>query len=187
MHVAASLLCPPYSTLHHRSAGRPVLCAQLQTYIYQFKQNMDKVYAINQNPNITYWASGNQFSHLSFAEFRTAYLMNSTFSRGGKTATATSTSSSGRRSLLAADVNWVTAGYVPPVRNQASCGTLPLHISLFIAALGHRAYNNLQPPRVNPSSPHKTTFDSSPTCNFLNYSSHTEFACYFSLSIIAFN
>ena len=98
---------------------------QLQTYIYQFKQNMAKVYAINQNPNITFWASGNQFSHLSFAEFRTMYLMNSTFSQNGRTVPLSSTAetSSSRRSLLAADVNWVTAGYVPPVRSQASCGT----------------------------------------------------------------
>jgi hypothetical protein len=26
------------------------------------------------------------------------------------------------RKLLAADVNWVTAGIVPPVRNQQQCG-----------------------------------------------------------------
>ena len=84
--------------------------------------------AINSHPNVTHWASGNKFSHLDHKTFSSLYLMASNFSAkvyNTKSTIHKSTGpkTAGGRHLLAADVDWRTAGYVPPIRNQAQCGT----------------------------------------------------------------
>lgn len=40
-----------------------------------WKENMAKVYAVNTDPSISWWLSGNQFTHLSFSEFQERVLM----------------------------------------------------------------------------------------------------------------
>lgn len=40
-----------------------------------WKENMAKVYKTNTDPKISWWLSGNQFTHLSFSEFRDRVLM----------------------------------------------------------------------------------------------------------------
>ena len=39
------------------------------------------------------------------------------------------------RKLLAADVNWVTAGIVPPVRNQQQCGEADKRIGMSVRSV----------------------------------------------------
>ena len=87
-------------------------------YLYVFVPQ-GKVYAINTNPKLTYWASGNKFSHLNYTQFASQYLMKSVTpkaSSGSKTTTVSTTLPT------ATTVNWVTAGKVTPVRDQAACG-----------------------------------------------------------------
>ncbi len=78
-----------------------------------------KVFTINTNPKLTYWASGNKFSHLNYSQFSSQYLMKSVTpkaSSGSKTTTVSTALPT------ATTVNWVTAGMVTPVRDQAACG-----------------------------------------------------------------
>jgi hypothetical protein len=99
---------------------------QYDTYLYNFKNNMAHVFKVNSNPNVTFWASGNHFSHLDIKTFTSTYLMpNFTSSRNSKGKSSPPPPRGGghrSRSLLASDVNWVTAGVIPPVRSQQQCG-----------------------------------------------------------------
>jgi len=76
------------------------------------------------NSSIPWWASGNCNSHLSFADFRAKYLMNNVTRPARRSVLYVDDEIPEGRRLLAppADVNWVTAGIVPPVRDQKECG-----------------------------------------------------------------
>ena len=78
-----------------------------------------KVYAINTNPKLTYWASGNKFSHLNYTQFSSQYLMTSVTP---KASSGSNTKTLSTALPAATTVNWVTAGKVTPVRDQAACG-----------------------------------------------------------------
>lgn len=88
-------------------------------------------------------ASGNKFSHLTFDEFSQTYLMSDATAqqglqrvgattKGDSGSSSSSSSGIGNSSLrvgagavgAAAEVNWVTAGKVTPVKDQSSCGEL---------------------------------------------------------------
>ena len=87
-----------------------------------FVTNMKRVYAVNTNPNLGWWASANKFFHLNYSQFSSQYLMkpsqvSSTASSSSSVTTMpTSTPASGT-------VNWITAGMVTPVRDQQQCGS----------------------------------------------------------------
>lgn len=107
----------------------------------QFCKTMESVRAVNSDPNLPYWTSGNAFSHLSFDEFKATYLLPDLAKtlaarahplRPGKPAHGKPDASSGtaarklRGITLGASkapppVNWVTAGKVTPIRDQGSC------------------------------------------------------------------
>lgn len=63
------------------------------TAFANWKNNMAKVYAVNTDPTLTWWLSGNQFSHLSPAEFRERVLLKN------QLPTKSLTSPTGRRRL----------------------------------------------------------------------------------------
>lgn len=77
-------------------------------------------------------ASGNKFSHLTFEQFSQTYLMSATTAQQGLQGVHAAAGSSVNNSLrvgvgavgAAAEVNWVTAGKVTPVKDQSSCGEL---------------------------------------------------------------
>jgi hypothetical protein len=73
---------------------------------------------VNTNANITYWATGNKFSHLDHSTILKTYLMpnNSAKIYPGKSKSSIHKTPTGRRTLLSKDVDWRTAGFVPPVR-----------------------------------------------------------------------
>ena len=87
-----------------------------------FVTNMKKVYAINTNPNLGWWASANKFFHLNYSQFASQYLMNPSQVSASASASSnivtmpTSAPTSGT-------VNWITAGMVTPVRDQQQCGS----------------------------------------------------------------
>ena len=84
-------------------------------------------HARSSNSSILWWASGGPNSHLSFSDFKSKYLMTnftSSITRTGSTMGAFTSSATSSRKLhgIPSDVNWVTAGIVPPVRDQKQCG-----------------------------------------------------------------
>ena len=93
-----------------------------------FKTNMKQIADININPNIPYWSSGNQFSHLSYDEFASTILMR--VNRFNRKTRSPSPSPSLSPSVTPSPspsptnfVDWVIAGKVTPIKNQGSCGS----------------------------------------------------------------
>ena len=81
-----------------------------------FLRNLIKIQEHNANPKNTYTVGVNQFTDLTQAEFEATYLTLQVPKRSYKEVDVTSTSING-------DIDWVAAGKVTPVKNQASCGS----------------------------------------------------------------
>ena len=87
-----------------------------------YKANMARAYSINADASISWWSQPNAFYHLSFAQLKADRLMSA---GAGSTAASSTTLQTYSTSppVGSTTVNWVTAGVVPPVRDQGQCGS----------------------------------------------------------------
>jgi hypothetical protein len=91
-----------------------------QIAFQNFKRNMKQMIDVNVDTTSTYWSAVNEFFDMSPADFAAERLMKTP---PPPPHTANPPVRSSRRGLLNTDVNWITAGKVPPIRNQGGCGS----------------------------------------------------------------
>lgn len=111
----------------------PVECTATNAFP-NFVNNMREVRRINMDENLPYWASGNQFSHLSENEFQNLFtgaqinprhLSRKLLARN-RTKNISPNPSPNPSPTPAPDVyavNWVSRGMVTPIKNQGPCGS----------------------------------------------------------------
>lgn len=104
-HIPSSFRLPPFQL-------------QYTAAFSNFKKNMVSAYTTNSDTSAEFWTGANEFADQGPSDFLASRLMTKAPSIPSSTATNTNTAVT-----AAADVNWVAAGKVHPIRNQGNCGS----------------------------------------------------------------
>lgn len=87
-----------------------------------FANNDDTIYTHNSNEDNTYELGHNQFSHMSFDEFK-AYVRLGLDERDEETVSDNVLEASQNLTALPASIDWTTKGAVTGVKDQGNCGS----------------------------------------------------------------
>lgn len=123
-----------------------------------FQDNMRMVHDINANPDLAFWASGNQFSDLTWEQFKLQYLSapppadalqpsaNATAAAAKAASAASQGVRAGGRRLLQQTFDWRKQGIVTPVRNQGRCNACWVMAGIHALEAAYMIANSLTTP-----------------------------------------
>jgi len=101
---------------------KPASGEQFVHFLQNFANNEDLINSHNSKANVTYTLGHNQYSHMSFEEFR-QYMHLGIAKKPSQLKADFVHAAPADLSAVPTSVDWTTAGAVTPVKDQGSCGS----------------------------------------------------------------